>query len=172
MSVALIPVICEQCGRVFVSSGVFAGTATNIAMTGSRVGPCPYCGSVGRIPDGIYNLSEVVTTFLAAPSLPVEDLEKLRALFERATMTDASLDDVAAAIERELPSLAGFAEWLRQAGLFVTKYALLPFLVGLLLLLIEHRMQQPTLTPDQVEQIIERVQREQPPPPPEAPRAH
>jgi hypothetical protein len=133
-------------------------------MAGNRVGPCPYCDGTGLIPDGVYDLSDAVTRYLAAPSVSVEDLEKLKALVERAAEEGSVADAVADEIEREIPALAEFGTWIRRAAPVVAK-ALWPFLVGLLLLLIQQRMERPTLTPDQVEHIIERVQHEQPPAP-------
>lgn len=162
---ASIPVICDDCGRVFVSQNIFGGTMANVTMVGNRVSPCPYCGGTGQIPDGVYDLSDTVTRYLAAPSVGLEDLEKLRAVFERAAQKGATAEEVAAEIEREVPDLAPFGAWLRRAAPVVAK-ALWPFLVGLLLLFIQQRMQHPTLTPEQIEQIIERVQLEQPKPPP------
>jgi hypothetical protein len=159
--VALLPVICDDCGRVFVTTSLIGGSATNIVMVGNVVSPCPYCRGTGRIPDGVYDLSDAVTRYLAAPSVSVEDLEKLRALLERAAEEGSAADAVADEIEKEIPALAEFGAWVRRAAPVVAK-ALWPFLVGLLLLLIQQRMERPTLTPDQVEHIIERVQHGQP----------
>jgi hypothetical protein len=154
-TVAPIPAICETCRRVFVSHNIIGGTAT-VTMVGSRVGPCPHCGGWGRIPDGVYDLADAVTTYFAAPSVPIGDLERLIKVFQTAQAQGASANEVADTIERELPSLEGLSEWLRRAGPVLAK-ALWPLLIAILVLMIQQRMERPTLTPDQVEQIITRV---------------
>jgi hypothetical protein len=52
---AVIPVICEKCGAVWFTTSLFGsppkGTFT---IAGCRTGPCPRCGGLGEIPDGLY----------------------------------------------------------------------------------------------------------------------
>lgn len=52
-----MPAVCDQCGRAF-NSGIAGSNSTNIRMSGNRSGPCPSCGGMGTVPDGVYNISE------------------------------------------------------------------------------------------------------------------
>lgn len=52
-----IPAICG-CGAVwFTRSLVSIGAGASTRMTNCKVSPCPECGGVGRIPDGMYKSS-------------------------------------------------------------------------------------------------------------------
>jgi hypothetical protein len=51
------PAICDDCGSVFPSGYVFGGTGT-AHVTGNKSGPCPDCGGVGSVPDGIYHFRD------------------------------------------------------------------------------------------------------------------
>ena len=55
---ALVPVICDSCSVIWGAENIFAGSGANIQMTGNKVSPCPNCGSVGSIPDGVYELQD------------------------------------------------------------------------------------------------------------------
>jgi hypothetical protein len=36
-------------------SGIEVKNARNITMVGNTAGPCPVCGGIGEIPDGVYD---------------------------------------------------------------------------------------------------------------------
>ena len=55
-----IPAECENpdCGIVWASRGGFnVGSGGASTMLGCKVGPCPGCGGLGLIPDGVYECS-------------------------------------------------------------------------------------------------------------------
>lgn len=76
--VARLPAICVNpiCGTVFPSGFGVGGTAT-VNIAGSRAGPCPRCGSMGRIPDGKYS---AIAETLYANLNDVRDIQALRRL--------------------------------------------------------------------------------------------
>lgn len=45
---------CDTYGTVF-SSGIFVENPTNMSFAGNRLGPCPHCGGMGHVPDGVFN---------------------------------------------------------------------------------------------------------------------
>jgi hypothetical protein len=57
-----LPVICDnsECGKVWFAVSPF-GFAADAFLTGNKLYPCPSCGDLGSIPDGIY--SDVSITF-------------------------------------------------------------------------------------------------------------
>jgi hypothetical protein len=53
------PAICDSCGAVF-PSGFALGGGASAFFSGSKSGPCPRCGLMGSIPDGLYEVVDDV----------------------------------------------------------------------------------------------------------------
>jgi hypothetical protein len=51
----MAPAVCDNCGTVFPSGIAFGPGASDIRMTGNKSGPCPNCGGMGSVPDGVYD---------------------------------------------------------------------------------------------------------------------
>jgi hypothetical protein len=51
----IAPAVCDNCGTVFPSGFAFGPGTSNILMTGNKSGPCPKCGGMGSVPDGVYD---------------------------------------------------------------------------------------------------------------------
>lgn len=51
----MAPAVCDNCGTVFPSGFAFGPGTSNIRMIGNKSGPCPNCGGMGSIPDGVYD---------------------------------------------------------------------------------------------------------------------
>lgn len=107
---ALVPVFCDNpaCRTVWATGGFIGGSgATNISMTGNKVGPCPNCGGMGSVPDGVYNLVndalEVVST---SGGLTKEALQRLMASLRQASETHESRDAFGERVAAETPDLA------------------------------------------------------------------
>lgn len=107
---ALVPVFCDNpaCRTVWATGGFIGGSgATHISMTGNKVGPCPNCGGMGSVPDGVYNLVndalEVVST---SSGLTKEALQRLMASLRQASETHESRDAFAERVAAETPDLA------------------------------------------------------------------
>lgn len=149
---APIPVICESCGRLFLAPRLIGGTGSaRITFVNSRVRPCPYCGGIGRIPDGVYELAEGVIRYLGDAGLSPVQLRTLQTVLTQASDADAAPDDVAAKVRDSVPNAVGLLTFLKSpSGLALATW--LMFLVALIGILIAHSDAQ--LTPAEIEQII------------------
>src|SRR5450830_1236996 len=101
----MLPAFCDTCGTVF-GSGVVADTATNTTFSGNRSGPCPKCGGMGHIPDGVFNFIGNTIEILRVPARTVAELTHLAKILREAQEKSQTKGEVSARIERELPSLA------------------------------------------------------------------
>jgi hypothetical protein len=50
-----VPAICTKCKTIFPAVS-FAGAGLKATFVGCSAGPCPKCGSIGRIPNGRYDI--------------------------------------------------------------------------------------------------------------------
>jgi hypothetical protein len=104
---AMVPAICDSCGVTWGAEGVISGTgATNIQITGNKVGPCPNCGGMGSIPDGVYDLQDDTLKVVRAAGTTPENLQSLIDLLEGLRDGEASSAEVIETVEREAPDLA------------------------------------------------------------------
>lgn len=73
----MLPAICDNCGTIFASGFNFA-SVRNISMRGNKSGPCPKCGEMGSIPDGVYDVVDNVINVTALSKLSNVQLLKIR----------------------------------------------------------------------------------------------
>lgn len=73
----MLPAICDNCGTIFDSGFDFANVR-NISMRGNKSGPCPKCGEMGSIPDGVYDVVDNVINVTALSKLSNVQLLKIR----------------------------------------------------------------------------------------------
>ncbi len=71
-----LPAICRTCGTVF-GSGLDANNVKNLTITNYRAGPCPKCGGVGEIPDGVYEVIGQAINVLTSSSYSSAQLERI-----------------------------------------------------------------------------------------------
>lgn len=107
-----VPAICRTCGAVFSAPNIFGGDALNVTMIGNTVGPCPHCGGVGEIPDGVYDFVGDTIRIVASSGYSRQQLERLAALVAQAREARAPAAEVVATLEREAPELSELAERL------------------------------------------------------------
>jgi hypothetical protein len=109
-----IPAVCDDCGTIF-DSGFALGPGTSVSMVNNKSGPCPSCGGIGTIQNGVYEAVE------SALQLILEDLEpgnrresvrELRTLFERAKSEGMGPSDLAEAIHKQAPAFAALTNIL------------------------------------------------------------
>ena len=110
-TVPAIPAFCDSCGTAF-SSGIVIENSSNISFTGGRSGPCPKCGGMGHVPDGVFNVVGNTIEILAAPARTVQELTRLAEILRSARSSRAEPKDVALQIEKELPALSPLMQLL------------------------------------------------------------
>lgn len=106
-----IPAFCDNknCNSIF-SSGIEVNNARNITLVGNKSGPCPNCGGMGHIPDGVYNFIENTIEILSAPGKTIEELKVFTSIIKEAHEKKLSHEIVADKIRKEAPSFSKFLE--------------------------------------------------------------
>ena len=108
-----VPAFCDTCGTVF-SSGIFVENSTNISFAGNRSGPCPRCGGMGHVPDGVFNFIGNTIEILSAPERTIAELTHLARILAEAKAKSETREQVASRIEKEVPSLSKLAKLLPE----------------------------------------------------------
>ena len=132
--VAEIPAVCETCGTVFGSGLALRLGTRNVGITGGRYGPCPSCGGLGKVADGVYEFIDDARLIFEAwtPNRRQQLLDAIaaarqtpepRAAVEAAITSDPGLREVA---ERLLIPKDAAAFW----ALIVCLLAVLSMLQG------------------------------------------
>ena len=99
-SSTVIPAICNKCGTIFPSGFAIGEAARSTAMEGNTSGPCPECGGMGRIPNGMYDgIAGGVRALLRDPR-DVQALQDFARRIDDLRTRDAPAEE----IERELAS--------------------------------------------------------------------
>lgn len=106
-----IPAFCDTCSTAF-PSGISVENASNVTLSGNRSGPCPSCGGMGHVPDGVFNFIGNTIEILSAPQRTVEELARLVQIIHEAKAKQQSNEQVAAQIKQELPGLSSLADIL------------------------------------------------------------
>lgn len=83
-------------------------------MVGNTSGPCPSCGSMGTIPDGLYDVFGEFIRILALSSRSATSLERLASLLRSAQEQRLDSEATATAIENETPEFAELATNVRD----------------------------------------------------------
>ena len=103
-----IPAFCDTCGTAF-PSGLFFEKALKVTLYGNVSGPCPSCGGMGHVPDGVFNFIDNTIEILSAPQRTVEELTRLVQIIHEAKAKQQSNEQVVAQIREELPE--GYPRW-------------------------------------------------------------
>jgi hypothetical protein len=109
----VVPAFCDSCGAIF-PSGILVENSTHIQFSGGRAGPCPNCGGMGHIPDGIFNIIGSTIKLLTGPQRTIADLNRLASLLNNFQQRDIGLDELADEISCELPDLSIFGNILKN----------------------------------------------------------
>ena len=108
-----VPAFCDTCGTVF-NSGIFVENSTNITFTENRSGPCPSCGGMGHIPDGVFNFIGNTIEILSAPERTIAELTHFAQILREAKAKAETREQVVSRIEKELPSLSRLIKLLPE----------------------------------------------------------
>lgn len=124
-----LPAFCDNCGTMF-PSGFFVDDCVNITLSGNRSGPCPACGGMGSIPDGVFNVLGGVIQIIDAPRKTAEQLSRFVKVLNEAAKKNYTREQVEEHIEREAPELASIGYWLPKTP--DQLYAFLALLIAVL----------------------------------------
>jgi hypothetical protein len=149
---AQMPAFCDACGAVFPSGFELRGT---VSLAGNRSGPCPGCGSMGHVPDGVFRITGRLIEILSAPTTSVSELMRFSDILTRAQQQGTAPDDLAAQITREAPSFGPLFELLPRTRSELYAFVSL-ILAAVALVLSAGRKQAPTWQIT-VQQIIEQT---------------
>lgn len=108
-----VPAFCDTCSTV-LNSGIFVENATNITFTGNQSGPCPNCGGMGHIPDGVFNFIGNTIEILSAPERTIAELTQLANILREAKAKSETREQVVSRIEKEVPSLSKLVKLLPE----------------------------------------------------------
>ena len=106
-----IPAFCDTCGAAFPSGFAFEN-CSNVHLSGNKSGPCPRCGGMGSVPDGVFNFTENVIEILSAPSRTIEQLATLSEILKSAARGKKSSEEIAKEIEEKVPDLSPVAKYI------------------------------------------------------------
>ncbi|MFC1502977.1 SEC-C metal-binding domain-containing protein [Pseudomonadota bacterium] len=130
----VIPAFCDDCGTAF-SSGIFMENCTNVSLGGNKSGPCPNCGGMGSVPDGVFNVIGNVIDIIDAPRKTVEQLSRYVKVLHEARAQNLSREDVKSKIDKDIPELSGISSYLPKTR--TELYAFLALLISLFTVLKE-----------------------------------
>jgi hypothetical protein len=108
----LLPAVCDNCGAFFTPRAINAENVRGLTISNVSVGPCPNCGGMGHIPDGVYNVFGNVLQVLSAPAHSIDELRRLAEILRQARARSESADAVKERIRKESPSLSTIADLL------------------------------------------------------------
>lgn len=149
-----IPAFCDTCGAVF-RSGIVVENSRNITFVGNRAGPCPVCGGMGHVPDGVFNFVGNTIEILSAPKRTVDELSRLAKILRDAREQKWNPEEVAETIRKEVPELAGLADLLPKTRSEL--YAFLALIVAVIALLTQGSQSGGKTTNISVDQTINQV---------------
>ncbi|MGR2767352.1 SEC-C metal-binding domain-containing protein [Photobacterium ganghwense] len=149
----MIPAFCDTCGTPF-SSGIFIEHCAHVTLKGNRSGPCPNCGGMGSVPDGVFNILGNVIEILSAPSRTLEQLKKYTQIINEAKEDNLSTEQVKKRIDSELPELSGITQFLPKTRSDL--YAFLSLILAALSYITTLVDNDDSVTSQQVEEIMEK----------------
>lgn len=128
-----MPAVCDSCGTIF-PSGFEVENAYHTTFSNCGSGPCPTCGSMGHIPDGVYNFIGNTIELLSGPSRTRSELHRLATILRQAREQKASLDQVGERIRREVPELSSLKDLLPKTRSEIYSFiAIIIAIIGLIL---------------------------------------
>ncbi|WP_367108824.1 SEC-C metal-binding domain-containing protein [uncultured Psychrobacter sp.] len=148
-----VPAICDNCDSIFPSLFNFHNS-NNISFTGCQAEPCPNCGGIGHIPDGVYNFIGDTIELLSGPQRSINELEKLASILEHAKNNKATPQTIAEEIDKAIPELSSIKDLLPK-----TRSELYGFITILLtiLTLIMNQAQSSNSSKIEIDTIINNI---------------
>jgi hypothetical protein len=104
--------VCGKC-NTFFPSGINV-ISESARFSGNISGPCPKCGGMGQVPDGLFRLTSETIQILTAPHSTMYELERLRLLLESAKLSHVTRSEIVKQIESEVPVFDSLKNLLPQ----------------------------------------------------------
>jgi hypothetical protein len=152
-----VPAFCDSCGTIFPSS-IEVVNSTNITFGGVGSGPCPRCGGMGHIPDGVYNFVGNTIELLSAPSRTITELERLAIILRETRELGDSPEVINNRIREEVPGLSSIVDILpRSRSEIITYIQIIIAIIGIIL------MQMKSNAPSKIEinQVFNNIYQQQ-----------
>lgn len=106
-----IPAVCSNCGALFYAPNLVGGSG-KVEFRNSRLGPCPVCGGVGDIIDGVYDAATNTARLLISSATKPHQLKKLEEIFLAAQRQELSREQIQEKVTKEIPELQSLRDWL------------------------------------------------------------
>jgi len=147
------PAVCDTCGSIFPSDFEIIDSL-HISFSGCTSGPCPKCGGVGHIPDGVYNFIGDTIELLSGPSRTVSELNRLAKILSQARNERISLEQISNRIQEEVPELLSLKDFFPKSRSEL--YAFLTIIITIIGLILGQvkRDQPPKIEVNQVLNVI------------------
>jgi hypothetical protein len=166
-----LPAVCGTCGRVFPSGFTIAGGGS-YHLSNNQAGPCPGCGGMGRIPDGVIDLNQpdVVAALRAMADLgSIHNLRRMIGLLPRLTTDELfavrqtltsgaagrSEEQVVQDVQRAAPRLATAADLIRNRDNRMELAIWLTLIAAIIPIVIALKANHQEVTPPRQDQIIQ-----------------
>jgi len=107
----LIPAFCNNCGAAF-SSGIAVENSRNISLSGNLSGPCPRCGGMGRVIDGVFNVVGDVIEILSAPQRTIDSLNQLTKILRQAAAENQTAEEISKNIDAKAPEFSKISKYI------------------------------------------------------------
>ena len=101
----IMPAFCDSCGAIF-SSGISIDNSTNISFTNCSAGPCPNCGGIGHIPDGLYNIIDSTIMFLKGPYSSLQYLQRLGRVLRSSQQEGSTIEEIKEKVAKEVSAFS------------------------------------------------------------------
>lgn len=112
-----LPAFCDnqECSAIFPSDFV-VDNAMHITLAGNKSGPCPRCGSMGSIFDGVFNFVDNAIEIISAPQYTIDELNKLSKIITEAIKNRESAQNIVDKINKEAPSFIRLGKIILSVG--------------------------------------------------------
>lgn len=143
-----LPAFCDSCGTAFPSGFAIGGGGT-ATFIGNKSGPCPACGSMGSVPDGVFSAAGNIIRLLSGPQKTIEQLQRLASVISEARTTVSEPNKAVERIKQEAPELSSIVDVLPKTRMEL--YAFLTILLMAIATVIAAAAQYKDHSPSEVE---------------------
>jgi len=154
----MMPAFCTNCGAAF-SSGIFIENCRNVAMHGNMSGPCPRCGGMGAVPNGVFNVIDGVIDIINGNRSSTALLNHVTNLLNKAITEHKSADEISENIRAETPELSSIADVLPKTRNEL--YAFIALLLALITFVLNSQPSDTSSKEEIIEMLIEKTMQPQ-----------